>query len=170
MNFAKVVLVFSTLLAAVSCQEERSGGEDKVLGPAGTNVTQRPATTPSPNAVVLNGCCSFDPGSYAVEELYGDHQAWRVKGENFELIFDYGASLAPVPQLPESAVTLVDGIEVRSRALEPNTGEIPVLTARLEASKLNGMEVVDPRLTVFGQCKTKQACADAAEVAQSLRF
>lgn len=170
MNIGKVVLVSSTLLAAISCQEERSGGEDKVLGPAGTNVTQRPATTPPQNAILLTGCCSFDPGSHAVEELYGDHQAWRVTGDNFELVFDYGASIATAPQLPNSDVTLIDGIEVRLRSIEPSIGEVPVLTARLDASKLNGMEVVDPKLTVLGECKTERACANAAEVIQSLRF
>ena len=92
MNLRNFMVVAGALLAVTSCQGEQSFEEDKVLGPAGTDVTQRPVT------------------------------------------------------------------------------EIPLLTAVLEASKMNGMEVVDPRLTVFGQCRTDQGCSDASDVLTSLRF
>lgn len=170
MNLRNFMVVAGALLAVTSCQGEQSFEEDKVLGPAGTDVTQRPVTEPSHSDVVMDGCCFFDPGPHTVEELYGDHQAWRVSGENFELIFSYGASIEPAPNLREATSSLVDEVEVRSRPLEADIGEIPLLTAVLEASKMNGMEVVDPRLTVFGQCKTDQGCSDASDVLTSLRF
>jgi hypothetical protein len=171
-DLKRVLLLTGMLLPAWSCQDasEPEPAQHKVVGPAGADVTQRPAIPASQGDVVLEGCCSFAPGDHAVEELFGDFQGWKVSGDRFELVFSYGASLEPAPDLPGSSRTSIDGVTVKSTALKPGTGEIPVLTAVLDASSLDGLQVVDPRLTVFGQCESESGCADARVVLDSLRF
>ena len=153
-----------------ACDDQKPASQKVVVGPSGFDVTSRPQTPYRPGRIQLQGCCHFDPGENEVEEFFGDHQAWQLTGDGFRVFVEYGATIDAPTRLEGAKQSSVDGIKVWKVAPVPGARNQIFAFARIPTPSDREVRVVEPALTISGECDNENACAEISEIVRTFRF
>lgn len=160
----------STAFQLAACDAQEPASQKLVVGPSGYDVTSRPQTPYRSGWIKLEGCCYLDPGKSAVEEFFGDHQAWQLSGDGFQVFVEYGSTLDARTELEGARQVLVDGIKFWKVDPAPVPSKQILAFARIPTVSSSDVRVVEPTLTISGQCDDEKGCAEINEIVNSIRF